>query len=409
MNSLLLPKYPYIIPPSAIATDVRPTVPDDEVPCVSATLKGYLDATKRDIGTKLGEWDCFKRYTNPHEYVHTMIPGMRSSVCRRHTISRAFFKLHEILTDHGILMDGDAAPYRSFHLAEGPGGFLEAARSRRQPHENENDQHVGMTLVDGADDAVPGWGKLQSYLARNPTASVELGESGTGDLLDPANLKSCFTKYGSSMDLVTGDGGFDFSADYNKQEHQSLPLLLAQISFATAIQRHGGTFVVKVFDMFSRMSVDIAFLLNSLYDEVHIHKPLTSRCANSERYLVCRGFRVRDAGPYAQVFHKLLSEMEKNPGCLPTSLFAFPIPRLFLDKLQEINAAFGQQQIENIKTTLSLIRVPDADRIEQLRKTAIHRCVTYCQKYDLPHGKQTPTHNVFLTKFPTTVYGEQST
>ena len=32
------------------------------------------------------------------------------------------------------------------------------------------------------------------------------------------NLLYCFEKYGNSMDLITGDGGFDFSIDFNKQE-----------------------------------------------------------------------------------------------------------------------------------------------------------------------------------------------
>ena len=38
------------------------------------------------------------------------------------------------------------------------------------------------------------------------------------------------------------------------------------------------------------------------------------------------------------------------------SLFNISLPKLFLKKIEEINAIYGQQQIENINTTLSLIR-----------------------------------------------------
>ena len=175
------------------------------------------------------------------------------------------------------------------------------------------------------------------------------------------------------------------------------------------MQRHKGMMVVKVFDMFSRLSVDIAFLLNSLYQKVCVHKPYTSRSANSERYLVCTGFRLKDTEALTAVFSKILARMKENSNSPPHSLFPFPIPRFFLDKLQEINAAFGQQQIENIKTTLSLIHNPDPDRLEQMKKSGIHRCLIFCQKYNLPHGKQISNQNMFLTKFPDPVYDEQPT
>ena len=45
------------------------------------------------------------------------------------------------------------------------------------------------------------------------------------------------------MDFLTGDGGFDFSIDYEKQEIASTKLVLAQIIYALMTQKLGGNFV----------------------------------------------------------------------------------------------------------------------------------------------------------------------
>ena len=395
MNIFRLPKYSIILPSSDIISNFANDPSFDNDIIVNASLKQYLDTTKNEITSHLDEWDIYKKYTNPYEYIHTSVPTTKQSVCKYRPISRAFFKLHELIHDLKLLDSEDDTPIRSFHLAEGPGGFIEAVSYYRG--QNAKDEYIGMTLVNKNDDTVPGWDKVQSFLEKNPTVKIEMGHTGTGDLLKAENLKQCFMKYQNSMDLITGDGGFDFSKDYNHQECDLVNLLLAQVFFAISMQKHGGHFVLKVFDMCTQVSIDVAFLLNSLYDEVFIVKPHTSRYANSERYLVCKGFLLEKTEPYAIRFYHMLNQLHNNSQKM-ISLLSFPTPRYFLDRLQEINAILGQQQIDNIKTTLALIRSKDSERIEQLRKSAIHRCLAYCQKHNLPHHKTPTQHNVFLTK-----------
>lgn len=394
MNIYRLPKYSVVLTPADIAVNVLSTSVSDEV-VINMSLKQYLDATKNEIVSHIDEWDIYKKYTNPYEYIHTNVPTTKQSICRYRPLSRAFFKLNELIDDLNLLESDDATSIRSFHLAEGPGGFIEAVANHRD--NNAGDEYTGMTLVDKDDETVPGWDKVQSFLAKNPAVKIELGHTGTGDLLEPDNLKQCYMKYRNTMDLITADGGFDFSKDYNHQESDLVHLLLAQLFFGIALQKKGGNFVLKVFDMCTQVSIDVAFLLNSLYDEVFIVKPHTSRYANSERYLVCKGFVLRETEQYAICFYHILSRL-RDKSQKASSLLSFPTPRFFLDRLQEVNAILGQQQIDSIKTTLALIRSKDSERIEQLRKSAIHRCLAYCQKHGLPHHKTPSQHNVFLTK-----------
>ena len=39
------------------------------------------------------------------------------------------------------------------------------------------------------------------------------------------------------MDFITGDGGFDFSIDFNKQEISISKLLFAQVIYAIVLQK----------------------------------------------------------------------------------------------------------------------------------------------------------------------------
>jgi hypothetical protein len=90
------------------------------------------------------------------------------------------------------------------------------------------------------------------------------GASGDGDILNPINLKYCYDKYNQSMDIITGDGGFDYSIDFNKQELLSVKLILAQIFYAIIMQNKNGTFIIKFFDIFYKPTCDMIYFFSFL-------------------------------------------------------------------------------------------------------------------------------------------------
>ena len=60
------------------------------------------------------------------------------------------------------------------------------------------------------------------------------------------------------------------------------------------MQKQGGHFILKVFDIFHQSSVELIYLLSCFYERVYIIKPHTSRHANSEKYIVCKKFKFSD-------------------------------------------------------------------------------------------------------------------
>ena len=419
----------FLLPKNNIQTykSIFTTLSDEPpTPSISNSLSYYLSDIKMKINDYEKEWDIFKKHTNPYEYIHTMIPNKKKYISKCKPLSRSYFKMIEIVHTfrlHDIFVVKRSESLRdserfldslsrissgnpttndnikSFHLAEGPGGFIEALVQQRQ---NAGDIYVGMTILDENaemdDYNIPAWKKSQQFLKENPNVVIENGADGTGNILNIENFVYCKEKYASSMDLITADGGFDFSNDFNNQEISIANLLFAQIAYALCMQKKNGSFVLKIFDCFMPHTIDLLFILSSFYDKVYITKPQTSRYANSEKYIVCKKFLFSSCNDfYPFLYEAFIKICHNNNNCIHRFL-NIPISNYFLTKLEEYNSIFGQQQIENIYYTISLIETKNkAEKIDMLIKTNIQKCIQWCLKYDVPHNTITGNTNIFLS------------
>ena len=385
---------------------------------ISKTLHNYLINIKKEIDKYSSNWDNFKKITNPYEYIHTYNNELKASVCKLKPISRAFYKLIEICNIFNIVNINQ--PIKTFHLAEGPGGFMEAINYLRN---NNEDIYYGITLIDN-DINVPSWKKSKPLL-ENSKFIIEYGPSADGNLFKKINLLYYYENMIDTIDLVTGDGGFDFSLDFNNQETNSFKLILVQVIYALCIQKKGGTFILKIFDIFTLPTIQLIFILSSVYENVYICKPNTSRIANSEKYLICKNYKYNK-----NIINFFISNFENlfNTNKNIYSLLNINIPYLFLSRLEEYNAIYGQQQIENINFTINLINIfnnkkiknkeitnlDDLDNfyidndnskneinattcdknicfknennnLEIIKKNNIQKCIQWCIKNKLPH------------------------
>ena len=130
---------------------------------ISATLQKYLVEVKEKIDKYPLEWDIYKKYTNPYEYIQTPMPNENQSVSSVKPLSRSYFKMIELLKIHNILNNYKHRPITSFHLAEGPGGFIEALVHSRT---NKQDKYHGITLVND-NVGIPGWNKSAYFLNKH--------------------------------------------------------------------------------------------------------------------------------------------------------------------------------------------------------------------------------------------------
>ena len=75
--------------------------------------------------------------------------------------------------------------------------------------------------------AVPGWKPAMSFLKRFQRVKLHNGADGTGDLYKIKNIDSFVQYVGKhSCQLITSDGGFDFSTDFSNQEETCARLIV---------------------------------------------------------------------------------------------------------------------------------------------------------------------------------------
>jgi 23S rRNA U2552 (ribose-2'-O)-methylase RlmE/FtsJ len=354
-------------------------------PTISESLYSYLYEIKEKMNSFQSEWDVCKKYTNPFEYIHTPCPTTKRCISAKKPLSRSYFKMIEMYKF--FTFDFGKDPIQTFHLAEGPGGFIEAIAHLRSC---KGDVYTGMTLQDNKNDHnIPAWKKSDAFLRENSNVKIENGITGTGDILSVDNFVACVEKYKSSMMFITGDGGFDFSENFNEQEKNIGDLLFSQIAFSLCLQKRGGAFILKIFDFFMSHTIDLLYLLSSFYEKVYITKPDTSRYANSEKYLVCIGFLYNDCDSFYPILLSAFKKMTDNKSEVCRFLTK-PISYYFKMKLEEFNICFGQQQIENISSTIALIENNDSkyknNKINDLIKINSQKCVNWCIKYGVSNN-----------------------
>ena len=331
---------------------------------ISLVKKKYIDFVFQDMYTnmcklksKIDErdnsklWDKAKRRVNPYELVNVLGTNiLQNEKISKHEnyvpLSRAFFKLTEIFLSIDIVPDKyKSTPGVIANIAEGPGGFIEALYKQRTVV-GLQDTFYGITLQP-KNRNIPGWEQLQrrkKHFLNNKNVILK-----TGNLYNVKTVlkySKLFTK--QKAWLVTCDGGFDYSNDFNNQETNSRKIIYAEITTTLLIQEKSGSMVCKMFDLFTKFSLQIIYLLTLLYEQVYIVKPLTSRPANSEKYIVATRFKGIQPELSQSMINCLLNwddiNTKKVDNYLKTSIF-YPLSNTITDDVKKI---VGGLEIENM-------------------------------------------------------------
>ena len=362
---------------------------------MNESLHHYLYLSKKQISKNFKEWDIYKKYTNPYEFIHTCYDNTHC-ISKIRPLSRAYYKMIEIIKYFNLFDNYKNKPIKSFHLAEGPGGFIEAFVNTRQ---NKADNYYGMTLINSSNN-IPGWKKSKSFLEKNKNVIIELGTTQNGDLYAYDNLNYIIKNHNNSCDIVTGDGGFDFSVDFSKQEINALRLIYSQILYALILQKNGGIFILKIFDLFNKSTIDLIYILRLFYEDVYITKPKTSRYANSEKYIVCIHYK-------REIFNKLSNKLMNIFRIFEKADFEKYTISSFLSKnysldfkksIQEINSIIGEQQLSVINNTIILIKKTNINnnRLELEKKINIQKCIDWCIEHNIPYNDYIKS-NIFMS------------
>ena len=343
--------------------------------------KGYIDKINDSH-----RWDNAKKLSNNYELIGC---NWEKSVSAVRPMSRSYYKMLELIVDFN-LVDNRNTKYVYAAIAEGPGGFVECfIKYRRKFFLGRQDTIQCMTLKSDSTE-VPNWNKAYDIFNRNGVY-ITYGRDGTGNLYRRANLMEYRRLLGGNRaHLVTADGGFDYSTNFNHQEQQSLQLFFCEMVCALGTNRLGGHFILKIFDIFTEVTHKLIYLLTLYYDSVTLTKPHTSRPANSERYLVCKGFRGIHPKHLRNLYY-LVDEWDRlsRKDLYPVDILGLGVPENFYQQIKQYNYSMIREQITNIVKTVLFIYLNFQPRdIQKIKQTQAVYALKWCQKYgcNVNHG-----------------------
>ena len=304
-------------------------------------------------------------------------------------INRAFYKFWEIINEFDIfenITESDII----YHCAEAPGGFIQASNIYLQldtvqikPKKTSVVDDDGFTMVKAKkkkedkkykiftislNKDLPQYRSynLPSYNKSilNKHVLVTYGKDNTGDINNLENvyyIKDLITKQNNSgFHLITSDCGFDEKEEYNNKEQLHSLVIMNCIFNAVYLQNENGNYILKVFDIFTETSIHLLYLLNTLYSEIYIYKPKTSRPSNSEKYVICKGF-TNDLVYKNKVIEllKTISNRCRQPKNKYTTFKLFEsIPVSFVNKIQQMNTRLLKIQCQFLTNAITLCSDP---------------------------------------------------
>jgi len=343
-----------------------------------------INEYERETGTS--EWEYYKKIVNPFELIYTQkkYPNFPESVCLLHPLSRSYFKMVEILgiTEFFKQWKGNQR-IRSAHVCEGPGGFIQGFLDQAERFRIPNVYSTAITLRPKQPN-VPGWKRASQFLQKHKNVKITYGVDGTGDMLKYENQDEFIRACEHPVNLFTGDGGFDFSMDYDAQEQTIFPLLIASVRIGFEVLQDGGMMVLKFFDIYYAGTRDLVYFLSQHFGKWTLYKPATSRPCNPEVYFIGQIFRRP-----AESILNILRGWSKA-ACVqdaPVRLFqpdATPYTsfRSFLQHTIQVSVA---NQIAYLEKVFALVEAEDKDtKIKQMLQVHEVMSYTWCNTFSAP-------------------------
>ena len=227
------------------------------------------------------------------------IDNLKKCVEKKKILTRAYYKLWEIIDHFKLLEDTYPDGMISSNVAEGPGGFIQAIIYYRIIHNSKEvylkDKIYGISLkvkghldFDGNNKIVQKFREI--YEDRYKILNISFGGD-DGDITKIEVINKYISKFSKyKAHIFTGDGGVLSNLSLDK-EFLNGQLIICQAIVGLAVLGVGGHFILKMYTMTQPFIIQTIQLLSSYFEEFYITKPVTSRIFNTEKYLVGKGFK----------------------------------------------------------------------------------------------------------------------
>jgi hypothetical protein len=358
----------YIIPKNNFNINLNVKLINDTLsPLISNSLIFYLNnihnnLSKIETSTEYLNGnttiDYISKIVNPLEFVYTKVPGSTLTVSKIIPDSNIFFELMEI--------------FNLFNTSE----FLFSKKQMYIAHLTSNYTSTNSLL----------------NMFRDNIDDIIVNEDFDYDkLID----KFIVNTYNKQLDLLICEFNTSDYNDINKYINNMLLIF----TIITKYQTSHGTCIIKIDNVFYKAIIDIIFIFSAIYDKVYLIKPSISQITKGDRYIVCKSYNPIQSNLIKQIEKQIISRLTEKTisKSYVGALLQNEIPYFFLNKLEEINAVIGQQQLEAYDQIINIFKSTNREeKIDLLKRSHIQKSIQWCEKNNISHNKFIDTINIFF-------------
>jgi hypothetical protein len=291
---------------------------------------------------------------SPYEYIFSIIPGTQITISKLKVSSNTFYDFYEIANTINFI-DTFSKNINALYISENCNDLVYCHELLRK---NENDFTISCENIDNVKDINVDLFNIIFYEIKNE--------------------------------------------DFNNINNYVIQLLKI-LNIILSKQINNGNCIIKISNIFYKPIIDILYIFSSMYDKVYIIKPNTSNVNSFDKYIVCNNFILNDNTKntyqyyYSQIELFLSSYVNNVNVNNIFSILSIEIPAYFLNKIDDINIIFGQQQLETIDQIINILKNKNREeKIDFYKKTNIQKSISWCEKYKIPHNKLSDKPNIFL-------------
>lgn len=318
--------------------------------------KDLLNSEKHKIDPIYNDKSKEKIYSKITDDIRLLelLRGSKGILAREYNaqgVTNANMKMYEAITYINRIYPElfNTPTFRSFHIAEAPGNFLNAinhfikTKYKNLTWEWFANSYEGEGETDYLTDT---YGLIKRFRSK-----WLLGPEKNGDITSVDNLVD-FSNTVGKVDLVTSDVKFvPREVNFDEEENINKPVQVGHLLATLLCLRVGGVMLLKEFTYFETLSVHCLLLLSKCFDKLYIYKPESSRPANSETYLLGIGFKGVDQQTIDGL-KSFLTRIRNQNNSQAKPGFYEGVPKSFFEQINRHSYEIAKKQIAQIERNL---------------------------------------------------------
>ena len=162
------------------------------------------------------------------------------------------------------------------------------------------------------------------------------------------------------LDLIIATTSQSSITGFLYTEQENYKYIITRLISALETQENKGSMILKIDETFTTPSVKLLYIINYFYETMYIYKPCFSKYTNSNKYLICQGFKnstLEERKNILKSLQNILDNINKYSNKYVYDIYPdLEVPKEFINKIKFCNIKLTNQEQIMINDIISFTK-----------------------------------------------------